>query len=251
MPFFDERPKPNSVEFPAVERRAEQRFPLPPGLPLRAGLSLIGRDDTGAPMSSSRHNWNWKGQLLDFSGEGARVQMGPGVRAAVGDTCDLVLSLEFLDVTVPSQVANIREEAAGTVVGLKHRIESEDTWRDYSLLLEVVALGSTLELQFRRDEVDEYGFLVEQYASPWGSRLTVWRAPKGRQPVAFEMVLNDGLIRAAHGEDPEYLSGTDSSAAQRAERDLANDTYRRFHWVVPCLAPAVPEDVRQFLQRYA
>lgn len=251
MSFFDGVPKQPEPTFPARERRAEQRFPIPPSLPLKASLRLIGRDDTGAPMSNSRHNWHWKGRLLDFSGEGARVQMGPGVRTKVGDTCDLMLTLEFLEVIVPSEIANVREEPEGTVVGLKHRIEDESTWREYKVLLEAVALGSTLEVQFRHDRADEYGFLVEQYASPWGSRLTVWREPAARRSVAFEMVLNDGLIRAAQGEDAEYLAGADSSAAQPAERDLANETYRLFHWVVPCLSPVVPEDVRGLLQRYA
>lgn len=251
MPFFDEVPPEPGPSFPAVDRRSEQRFTVPPDLPLKAGLSLVGRDDTGAPMSDSRHNWNWKGHLVDFSGEGARMQMGPGVRAAVGDTCDLLLTIEGIEVTVPSQIANIRETAEGTVVGLKHCIDNENTWGAYRLLLEVVSLGTTLEEQFKRNEADEFGYLVEQYASPWGSRLTVWREPKRKAVAAFEFVLNDGMVRAADGQELEYLSGQDAATAQPASYEKIGEIHRLFHWVAPSLAPVVPSDVKQFVQRYA
>lgn len=249
MPFFDEAPK--APSYPAVERRGEPRFTIPPELPMKAGLSLIGRDDTGAPMSNSRHHWNWKGRLLDFSGEGARMQMGPGVRGEVGDSCDLLLSVEDLEVSVPSSIANIAESPEGPVFGLRHRIEDEAIWRKYSLLLEVVALGSTLALSAKQTTPDESGFLVEQYASAWGSRLTIWRRAKKGSVAAFEFVLNDGLVRAAEGEPLEFLAGEDASSAPVADRDRANDLFRLFHWVVPSLAAAVPEDVRQFLRKYA
>jgi hypothetical protein len=249
MPFFDEAPK--APSFPDVERRGEQRFTIPPALPVKAGLSLVGRDDTGAPMSNSRHNWNWKGRLLDFSGEGARMQMGPGVRAEVGDTCDLLLTVEDLEVSVPSSIANVSTSPEGVVFGLRHRIEEEATWKKYSLLLEVVALGSTLAMNAKEAAPDESGFLVEQYASAWGSRLTIWRRAKKGTVAAFELVMNDGLVRAAEGEALEFLAGDDSSTAPMADRDRANHLFRLFHWVVPSLAAAVPEDVRKFLGKFA
>ncbi|HYC71969.1 MAG TPA: PilZ domain-containing protein [Opitutaceae bacterium] len=251
MPFFDEAPQVPVPPRPAVERRGEQRFPIPPDLPIRTGLSLVGRDDTGAPMSDSRHNWNWKGRLVDFSGEGARIQMGPGVRGDAGDSCDLLLSIEDFEAVVPSEIANVGQTPDGAIFGLKHRIEDEETWRKYSLLLEVVALGSTLALTAKQATADESGFAVEQYASAWGSRLTVWRRARKGAVAAFELVMNDALVRAAQGEPLEYLAGADASLAPPADRDRANELHRRFHWVVPCLSAAVPEDVRKFLRSFA
>lgn len=201
-------------------------------------------------MSNSRHNWNWKGRLLDFSGEGARIQMGPGVRGHLGDTCDLLLSIEEHQVAVPSQIANITEGSEGPVFGLRHRIESQEVWKDYSVLLEVVALGSTLSLAVRQTSADESGYRVEQYASAWGSRLTLWREARSGRPAAFELVMNDGIVRAAGGSDLEYLAGTEVAQAVPAEREQIIELYRLFHWVVPSLGEVVPADARDFLRRW-
>lgn len=233
-----------------VEKRSEQRFPVREEFPLRAVLSFIGRDDTGAPMGSSRHNWAWKGRLVDFSGAGARVQMGPGVRTEVGDSCDLILTVEDLEVKVPSRISNIGETAEGVVLGLRHAIESDLTWELYRRLLEVVSLGATLEQQVHHAKPDEPDYLIDVYSSSWGSRLTIWRDRKHKVVVGFEFLLNDGLVRGAADGEVEYLSGLHVSGSQPATDAKAGELHRLFQWVVPNLAAVVPDDVREFLRRF-
>lgn len=122
-------PEPAADTVPLVERRSTKRYIVNPQFPLQAVLSFIGRDDSGAPMSNSRHGWNWKGRLIDCSEQGVRIQMGPTLKVAARDLCDLKLIVDDFELTVPCHIANIRENAEGPVFELKHDIEDETTRR--------------------------------------------------------------------------------------------------------------------------
>ena len=234
-----------AAETPRVERRSAQRFALNPEFPLRAVLSFIGRDDTGALMGSSRQGWNWKGRLIECSENGARMQMGPKVKAITGDSCDLLLFVEDFELTIPCHIANIRERDEGMVYGLKYDIEDEATKRGYRQLLEVVALGSTLKLLSKTTKPDESGYLLEHYVSNRPARLTIWRHPANESVAAFEFQLLNTLVRAAVGYNIKYLA---SPGARPVTARKALEIQRLFRWVLPNLAPVVPEDVREFLR---
>ena len=251
MLFFKrilKEPAPAADTVPQVERRSAKRFAVDPQFPLKAVLSFIGRDDTGAPMSHSRHGWNWKGRLLDCSEQGARIQMGPVLKAKAGDPCDLILSLEDFELSIPCHVANIREQAAGLIFGLKYDLENEMTRNAYDQLLEILALGSALRFQRKTTKPDESGYLLEQYTSDRPSCLTIWRQPADGSVAAFAFQLKDSLVRAVAGAGTECLTGADAQPATAAK---ALEIRRLFAWVVLNLAPAVPEDARDFLRLYA
>lgn len=236
---------------PWVERRRTPRFNLHPDFPLKAVLSFIGRDDTGAPMSDSRQAWHWKGRLVDISERGLRMQLGRGVRGDPRDECDLELTLEDFEFNVPCHISNVRAEPQGTVIGLQHDIEDESTWASYRQLLEVVALGSTLKPVSRQAKPDATGYLVEQYGSDRPARLTVWRHPANRAVVAFEFLLKDTLMRVASGLEVEFLLGPDADEARPVPPSKEGEVRRLFHWVAPNIAPCVPPDVRAFVRYYA
>jgi hypothetical protein len=159
-----------------------------------------------------------------------------------------MLSIEDFELTVPCHIANIREEAAGVVFGLKHDIEDETTRNAYGQLLEVLALGSTLKLRGKAGQKDASGWLVERYGSDRPSHLTVWRHPANGAVAAFAFQLKDSLVRATFGSRLEFRTGPDARPATAAK---GLEIQRLFNWVLPNLATAVPEDVREFLQRYA
>jgi hypothetical protein len=236
---------------PAVERRGTQRFKVSADFPLKAVLSFIGRDDTGAPMSNTRHGWNWKGRLIDCSEQGARMQLGPGIRVKDGEPCDLKLSVQDFELTVPCQVTNLREQPEGVVLGLKHVGADEATLQGYRQLLEVVALGSTLKLQSKTTKPDAAGYLVEVFSSERPSRLTVWRHPADKSVAAFEFILKDNLVRAAAGHRVEFLADIDGKGSQPASSAKCLEIGRLFQWVVPNLPPTVPAEVRAFLGHFA
>lgn len=241
-------PEPAADTVPQVERRSSKRYIVNPKFPIKAVLSFIGRDDSGTPMSQSRHGWNWKGRLVDCSEQGVRIQMGPTLKVAARDLCDLKLTIDDFELTVPCHVANIRETPEGPFFGLKHDIEDEATWHPYRQLLEVLALGSTVKLKTRTTKPDESGYLVEHYTSDRPARLSVWRYPADGSVAAFEFQLKDNLVRAAAGHTMEYFNGEDFRQASAAK---SLEIQRLYRWVVPNLASAVPDDVRVFLTHYS
>jgi len=253
MLFFKrilKEPEPAEAAVPRVERRSTKRYLVNPQFPLRAVLSFIGRDESGAPMSNTRQGWNWKGRLIDCSEQGVRMQMGPALKVEAREMCDLKLTLDDFQLTIPCHIANIRENPEGLVFGLKHDIEDDSTRTAYGQLIEILALGSTLKQTGKAAKPDESGYLVERYASDRPARLSLWRYPADGSVAAFEFQLKDNLVRAAAGQGMEYFTGEgDEARAATAAKSL--EIQRLFSWVVPNLAAAVPDDVRDFLKHYS
>lgn len=253
MLFFKrilKEPEPVEDAVPRVERRSTKRYLVNPQFPLRAVLSFIGRDESGAPMSNTRQGWNWKGRLIDCSEQGVRMQMGPALKVEAREMCDLKLTLDDFQLTIPCHIANIRENAEGLVFGLKHDIEDDPTRIAYGQLIEILALGSTLRQSGRTAKPDESGYLVERFVSDRPARLSIWRYPGDGSVAAFEFQLKDNLVRAAAGQGMEYYSG-EGDEAREATAAKSLEIQRLFSWVVPNLAAAVPDDVRDFLKRYS
>ncbi len=242
--------KPDPVA-PALERRSELRFHINADFPLRAVLSFIARDESGAPMSETRHGWNWKGRLVDISDEGARLQLGPAVKVRADEACDLKLGVQDYELAVPCRVTHLSEQPEGMVVGLQHVIEDPAVLHGYRQLIEVVALGSTLKLQSKAPQPDASGYLVEVYASTRSSRLTAWRHPADGSVGAFEFVLHDNLVRAAAGRTVEFMSDLGGTGSRPASAEKCLEIGRLFSWVVPNLPAEVPADLRAFLRHHA
>jgi hypothetical protein len=254
MQFLKRILKQPEAEVAAVlreERRGSRRHPINPEFPLQAVLSFVGRDQQGQLMGSRSTGWNWKGRLINLSEAGASMQLAPSVLAARGDTCDLKLSLQGLALEIPCHITNVRVEQEGVFFGLRHDIADTDTLRAYLQLLDIVSLGTALKLHSKKTKPDESGYLVEQYASDLPSRLTVWRDKSDKSVAAFEFLLKDCLVRAAAGHSVEYLSGTNAEEARPAPTMKALEIHQLFGWVVPNLAPAVPKDIREFMEACA
>jgi hypothetical protein len=244
-------PAPADAAAPIIERRGEQRFIISQDFPLKATLGFVARDESGAPMSNTRHGWNWKGRLIDCSEEGARLQLGPGIRIGEGDACDLKLSVQDFEITVPCHVINLVAQPDGVILGLKQAIADQETLEAYRQLLEVIALAATLKLQSRTPKPDESGYIVEVYGGPRASRLTVWRLPGKGGVGAFELILKDNMVRAAAGQSVEFFADIDGSGSQPASSEKCVEIGRLFQWVVPNLPPDLPGEVRALLQHYA
>ena len=230
-----------------AERRTIPRFAINPQFKLKAVLSFTKHNDTQSPKGNTRPGWNWQCRILDCSEQGVRIMMDPAFKVQARDLCDLKLSVEGFELTIPCHIANIREEAEGLIFGLKHDIEAEKMWNAYWQLLEVVALGSTLKLHRRTTKPDESGYLVEQYVNNRPAHLTIWRHPANQAVAAFEFRLKDNLVRAAAGQQIACLTG---AAARPATAAQALEIQRLFSWVVRNLAASVPADVREFLKTY-
>ena len=249
--ILKEPEQPAAAAAPIVERRTEQRFAISADFPLKAVLGFVGRDASGAPMSNTRHGWNWKGRLIDCSEEGARIQLGAGIGIGVGEACDLKLSVQDFELTVPCHVINLTELPDGIVLGLKHAIVEQETLAGYRQLVEVIALGATLKLQSKSTQPDESGYLVEVYGGVGSSRLTVWRYPGQGGIAAFELTLKDNLVRAAAGQAVEFMADIAGSGSMPATSGKCVEIGRLFQWVVPNLPTDLPAEIRAFLRHYA
>ena len=252
MQFFKRILNLTGTEASPTERRGGKRFAPSVKFPLKAVLNVAGRDENGAILKNSRGGgWDWSGRLVNFSESGARMQLPPSVLAARGDPCLLKLSLEGFDLNLPGRIANTREQSDSILFGLTMEIPDEGTRRSYRQLIELVALGATLKPVTPAPKPDQTGRLVERYEGDAHARLIVWRDQAGRTVKAFEFMLKDCGVRGTTGSGLEYLTGSKPEEARRAPPSQTAEIHRLFHWVVPNLAPAVPADVRKFLQAYA
>ena len=231
------------------ERRRSPRFAVNPEFPLQVRLAVVWRDEQGEAMGDEKAGWLWKGRLVDCSEDGARIRFPGEVYAGPGDACDLRLALEDFELEVPCTISNLRHEGGGAVFGLRHTIHDERTWHAYAQFLEVISFGATLRPQFKKPQWHS-GYLMEQYAGERQSCLNVWRQRANKAVAPFEFRLRESIVRAALGQELEYYTGEEIAAARRASEARTAEIHRLFRWVVPNLAPVVPQDVRKFLRRY-
>lgn len=237
-------------EIPPVERRSAQRFKVQPGFPVKAVLNFVPRDHTGAPVSSSRHGWHWKGSLVDLSEQGMRVRMGAGVKTGVGETCELRLSGEEFELNLSCTLTNLREAPEGVHFGLRLEFADREAWLAYRRLLEAVAMSAQLKPRTKAAKPDESGYVVEKFASNRPSSLTVWRHPQDGAPSAFEFIMGDWSVRAAAGQGAEYFSN-DDTGSRPATSFRTQEIHRWFQWVAGNLPPVVPDDVKAFVRAFA
>jgi hypothetical protein len=232
----------SGLKIAAKERRDSRRIPVGADFPLHAVLGFDRRGGTVAPMSTPG-GAAWKGRLLDVSDVGARILLPPAALASRGDICELRLGLGGFALTVPCEVTNLRVASEGVHFGLRHDLSNQEVREGYRQLLDVIAFGSTLRPQ-KKPAADDSGYLLERYAGD-NSLLSVWRERSSRQVAAFEMQLEDCLVRAARGRPMEYFA-----AGRPATPARVVEIQRLFTWVASNLPPAVPEDVCARLRQH-
>ena len=152
---------------------------------------------------------------------------------------------------MPSRIANVREQDESILFGLTLDEADEATHWAYRQLLELVALGATLKPVNPPPKPDQSGRLEERYEGDTSARLSVWRDQGSRAVTAFEFMLKDCGVRGTAGSGLEYLTESEPEQARQAPPSQTPEIHRLFQWVVPNLTPAVPADVRKFLQAYA
>jgi len=234
------------------EKRRTNRYALNPAFPLRAVLSLTGRDNFGNPLKASDNkSWDWKGHLVNFSSCGARIELPPAALAARGDECHLKLTLDRYQLVIPSRVAHLREHRDHVVFGLELNLTESQTRQAYRQLVDLVALGSSLKL-VKNVRPDDSGYLVEQYGGKEDAMLTVWRESAWQMVAAFELKVKDYYIRGtAKNLKLQYFAAGADKVLKPVAASMNAEMQRLFQWIVPNLTDAVPVDVQDFLKLHA
>jgi len=234
------------------EKRRTNRYALNAAFPLRAVLSLTGRDNFGAPLKASDNKgWDWKGQLVNLSSCGARIELPPAALAARGDDCHLKLTLDRYQLVIPSRVAHLREHRDHVVFGLELNLSEHQTRQAYRQLVDLVALGASLKL-VKNVRPDDSGYLVEQYGGKEDALLTVWRESAWQMVAAFEFKIKEYYIRGtAKNLKLKYFSAGANKQLKPVAPAMNPEMQRLFQWIVPNLTNAVPVDVQDFLKLHA
>jgi hypothetical protein len=234
------------------ERRNNERYAVLPDFPVKTVVNIAGRDDFGHPITTrSGEGTDWTGRLVNVSSSGARVQLPRTIVALRGDPCVLKIDVQGFELAVPGHVAHVAERRDSIVYGLALNLEASAAQLAYRQLVELVALGATLK-QVRAPQPDASGYVVEQYAGEPASRLTIWRHLVGREVAAFDFQLKDCAVRGSSGRNGvECFAATDTARSTPVKGAREDEIQRLYQWVVLNLAPAVPADVREFLQQHA
>lgn len=234
------------------EKRRANRFAINPDFPLRAVLSLTGRDNFGNKLSiSDNKGWDWKGHLVNFSSTGARMNLPPAALAARGDDCNLKLSLDGYQLVIPSRVAHLKEHRDHVVFGLELNLTESETRQAYRQLIDLVALGASLKPRHEA-QLDASGYLLEEYGGNEDATLKVWRETVQQLVTAFELKVKDYYIRGtAKNRKLQFLSGDNAAALKPLPAVRHTEMQRLYRWIVPNLTKEVPEDVQAFLKQHA
>lgn len=234
------------------ERRGNERYAVRPDFPVKTIVNLAGRDEFGQLITTrSGGGADWTGRLVNLSSSGARVQLPRNIVAERGDSCLLKIDVQGFELSVPGHIAHVAERRDSRVYGLALILEASPAQLAFRQLVELIALGATLK-QVRPPQPDASGYVVEQYAGEPASRLTVWRHLVGRDVAAFEFQLKDCAVRGVAGRDGIESFATPDTARNAPVKGAKEDEIQRlYQWVVLNLAPAIPADVREFLQQHA
>jgi hypothetical protein len=235
-----------------AERRGGERYAITSRFPMKTTFNTVGRDEIGNLLKNGEGR-DWSGVLINLSISGARMQVPSTVHAHKGDACKLKFDLEGYVLVVPGEIAHITHRHDSFLYGMKIHLTDDENSQAYRQLIDLVALGAMLKPAKPTQPDEESGYLVEQYLGEESCRLDVWRAHAGRSVVAFDFRLRTYRVRGLSDRaNLEYFFESDEAGtAVPAPAAQAAEIQRLFHWVVPNIGPTVPEDVRNFLQKFA
>jgi len=235
------------------EKRRATRYPVGQAFPVKAVLTIIGRDGEGFVVKApNRSGQDWGGWMLNLSSTGASMQLHPAAVTARGELCRFRLTFENIVLAIDGRVAHFRTHPNYSVCGVSLDFSNKETQKAYLQLLEPVVVGASFKaVESRRVKQDTPDLRKEQYRGDSNTQLTVWRATQGSAIVGFELRIGDYSV-AGSSESPALDVTTAAGAKSEPELGpVAQGELRNlFHWIVPNLSKHVPTEVRNFLGRF-
>ncbi len=237
---------------PGAVARMEQRLDLryTPGatFPLQAWL-IAGSTELPA-------------KLKDISGHGVSLAVTPGnVALEHGQPVKVRLRFGAHQQLIEGSIAHLQVEAGKALCGIRLAFADFTPRRTYLQLLQPVAIGQSLRpVPEDRVTQNEPQFVKQVFRGEEDSALTVWRGKDDAALHSFEFQMHDyfchvdgksGVLEAYQREDSGSHKGKLSNPVFDISGSLHAEIRQLFHWILPNLAPEVPDDVRAFLQRFA
>ena len=242
------------------DKRDDTRHPVGAKFPLKARLTLAGRDNDGLVIKGAdNHPTDWSGQLIDMSTSGVSLRLHPAALGERGEQCRLRLECAQHVLEVDAQISHYRPGKHYATCGLALKFPDSHAEKAYRQLVEPVAIGSGLEPKKVKQDVPD--LKKEQYADGKKNVLNVWREQSGKIVEQFELLTHDYFIRgSAQAPDLQvgYQDGVKvgakvSSLAQPISLTSSQvaEVRQLFQLIVPNLPKTVPPEVHAFLERFA
>lgn len=232
------------------DKRRTERFPVAPGFPLKASVSLLGVDNPGLSKAPAGSGYSWGGAIADISGEGISLRLPPASASARGENTILTLSLDGGELRIPCSVAHFRIQGAEARCGLALKFTDEVQQKSYLQLIETVAIGARFT-PAKAPKAKAGKPVAERYTSESKAVLTAWRPAADAKPERFELVIGDLRMTSEAGR-PELriCAGADDDATpvtglQRQE------AFQLFRLVTANLSKDVAADLRSWMRMLA
>ncbi len=231
-----------------VENRLNLRYSPGAAFPLQAYLHL------------SRYDWP-PAKVLNISGNGLGLLIARETKVDAGQDVKVKLVLGKHELVLGGRIAHLEPRANGMYCGIGLEFGGFQEQKAYAQLLQPVALGQSLQpVPVERVVQNEPQFIKQVFRGERDCVLTVWLAKTMGTPLhSFEFQMQDyfchadvqsGVLETYLREKTDTHKGKLSNPVFDQSGGLRDEIRQFFHWVLPNLSPAVPDDVRAFLQRF-
>ncbi len=236
------------------DKRGATRHPVGLKYPLKAKVTLVGRDGEGNILKADDNRaMDWGGQIVNMSSGGINMRLHPAAMGDRGENCRLKLEFDHRLYEIDGTVAHFFASAQYATIGISLNFPDNQTQKAFRQLVEPVAIASGLEpVDAKQVEQDAPGLAKEQYAGEDETLLTIWRDPAGKSIQHFELLTHEYYIRgsaASPGLQAGYQDTTKSGGRLTATQ--VAEVKQLFQLIVPNFPKGVPADVRGFLERFA
>lgn len=242
------------------EKRHAQRHTVGEQFPLKAVFNAQGRDEDAA-LNATRdgRGRNWGVRVVNLSSSGARILVPSSLYVQRGDACTLTLIIENFVIVQRGTIAHYRTQGDHAMLGMAFSAAEPATQKSYLQLLEPIALGESLRpVPAKRVTQDTPGQHKEQFHGSEDSLLTLWRIGEGGPVNAFEYRMRQCYARGAAAFPDLQVFVLEEKTRQsypaitlQLSASHAREIRMLFRWIVPNLSPAIPDDAREFLARFA
>jgi hypothetical protein len=231
-----------------TENRRNTRYTPGAGFPLQAYLHL------------ARYEWK-AGQVQNLSGMGIGLLLERETKTAAGQDLKVKLVLGGQELVLECRLVHVEPRPSGVFFGLDLIFDNFEKQKAYLQFLQPVALGQSLQpVAAERVVQNEPQFIKQVFRGEGDCVLTVWLAKTMGTPLhSFEFQMDEyfchadvqsGVLEAYLREKSDSHKGKLSNPVFDQTGGLRDEIRQLFRWILPNLSPAVPADVRAFLQRF-
>lgn len=232
------------------DKRGATRYPAGAKIPLKAKVTLIGRDGEGHVLKSDDvRAMDWGGQIVNMSTTGVSLRLHPAAMGERGENCRLKLELDHMLFEIDGTIAHFWSGPQHATIGIAAKFPDAHTQKAFRQLVEPVAIGAGLSpLAGVKQDVE--GLNKEQYAGEDETVLSIWRDATGKVIQHFELVTHGIYIRGS-AQTPGLQIGATADAKTKMTPTQILEVRQLFRLIVPNIAKAVPADVRSFLEKFS